>query len=415
MEEHYLPPAKDLQRKFRVWFRDLVFANPPVPAEENHSNGDLQNRFREWFRDSVSADPPFLAKENHSNEDLQKKFNEWFGDSVSADPPILAETNHSIGNPLGKLIAGINNILMRAKITRLSIGLFTGISAIGLLLTGMLVPPRVAALQPTETATVTAYTSIPALTSTPTSRASTSTHTPTPTFIKPTSTATATDIATTTPTFSNTLIWSLQEGLLSEVGPLDLGDQIRVYEASLKYVRTSEYKSRRLGEHINGPGYGAPSNICGPLSISILQEAGIVNPDLDPHDFWMLNPDDLGARKSLAQAFPPEKFGSSRIRDKLDEIDWNNNPLYPGDFVYIYAGSGGNFEHMLVVNRVDSQGRAYAVTNHNTEDGFIISEVLLYDPGRSDLGMFSTWTVWPNAELGSTGFGGFEVWRMRTP
>jgi hypothetical protein len=241
-------------------------------------------------------------------------------------------------------------------------------------------------------------------------------------LIKPTLPAIVKDAATDTPTisiptptFSNTVIWSLQEGYLSQVGPLELKDQIRVYEASLKFVRSSPYKSRRLGEQINGPGYGAPSNICGPLSISILQEAGIVDPALDPHDFWMLNPDDSGARKLLARAFPPERFRSSRIRLKLDEIDWTETPLYPGDFVYIYAGSGGNFEHMLVVNRVDSRGRAYAVTNHNTEDGFFISEVLLYDPDSSDLGMFSTWTVWPNAELGSTGFAGFEVWRLREP
>jgi hypothetical protein len=70
---------------------------------------------------------------------------------------------------------------------------------------------------------------------------------------------------------------------------------------------------------------------------------------------------------------------------------------------------------MLVVNRVDSQGRAYAVTNHNTENGFIISEVLLYDPNISDVGIFSVWTAWPKARLGSTGFGGFEVWRLRAP
>ena len=121
----------------------------------------------------------------------------------------------------------------------------------------------------------------------------------------------------------------------------------------------------------------------------------------------------LGARKALTEAFPPEKFRNSRTRTRLDEIDWHLNPLYPGDFLYIYAGNGGNFEHMLVVNRVDAQGRAYAFTNHNTENGFIISEVLLYDPNRSDLGMFATWTIWSSAELGSTGFAGFEVWRLR--
>jgi hypothetical protein len=299
---------------------------------------------------------------------------------------------------------------MRVEVKHLSIGLFIGMSIASLFIPGMIISPRVAAAQPMETttATPTAYTSTPAPTSTV--LPPTSTNTPTP-FLS----AATTDIVTATPAFSDLLLWSLQEGYLSQVGPLELGDQVRVYEASLKYIRPSEYKSRRLGEHINGLGYGAPSNICGPFSIAILKEAGIVSPDLDPHDFWMLNPDDSGARQSLAQAFPPNKFESSRIHVKLDEFDWVENPLYPGDFVYIYAGSGGNFEHMLVVNRVDSHGRAYAVTNHNTEDGFIITEVLLYDPARSDLGMFSTWAVWPNAELGSTGFGGFEVWRLREP
>ena len=70
---------------------------------------------------------------------------------------------------------------------------------------------------------------------------------------------------------------------------------------------------------------------------------------------------------------------------------------------------------MLVINRVASEGRAYAVTNHNTENGFIISEVLLYHPDKSDLGLFPVWTARPNAEKGATGFGGFELWRMRTP
>jgi hypothetical protein len=300
---------------------------------------------------------------------------------------------------------------MRAEIQYLSIGLFIGISATGLLLTGMYISPVVAATLPTATmtATLTTYTSVPTPTSTSTHRPPTSTFTPTPTLTKPTSTATA------TPTFSDTLMGLLQDGYLSQAGPLELRDQLRIYEASLKFVSISTEKNRLIGEEINGPGYGSPSNICGPLSISILQEAGFVNPDLDPHDFWLLNPDDMSDRKLLAKAFPPEKFGSYRTRVKLDEIDWNLSPLYPGDFIYTYAGRGGNFEHMLVVNRVDSQGRAYAVTNHNTENGFIISEVLLYDPNISDVGIFSVWTAWPKARLGATGFGGFEVWRLRVP
>ena len=365
-------------------------------------------------------------KENYLplTNDLQEKFYEWFSDPVSADPPFPAEANHSIRFFLRKLIVALNIIMRRAETKSLSLGLLIGMSATGLLLTGMVIPPRVAAPLPTEAtaATLTAYTSTPAPTSTSTIRPPTSTYTPTPTLIRPTSTATVTDTATATPTvpspnptFSDPMMGLLQDGYLSQVGPLGLREQIRVYESSLKYVRTSTEGSRLIGEQIAGLGYGSPSNICGPLSISILQEAGIVRPDLDPHAFWLLNPDVRNDRRLLSKAFPPGWFENIRFQIPLNKMDWRESPLYPGDFIYIYAGSGGNFEHMLVVNRVDADGRAYAVTNHKTSDGFIISEVLLYNPTDPDVGMFSVWTARPNAENGSTGFAGFELWRLREP
>lgn len=68
---------------------------------------------------------------------------------------------------------------------------------------------------------------------------------------------------------------------------------------------------------------------------------------------------------------------------------------------------------MLVVTRVDSLGRAYSVTNYNTEQGFIIDEALLYDPADSNAGLFSQWTEKQFAKLGSTGFAGYEVWRLK--
>ncbi len=190
---------------------------------------------------------------------------------------------------------------------------------------------------------------------------------------------------------------------------------IKIYETSLEYIRTNTEESRLLGEQINGPGYGAPSDICGPLSIAILQDAGLISSNLDPHAFWLLNPDVLDDRRLLAKTFPPDQFENRRYKIKLNKVDWNETPLYPGDFIYIYAGTGGNFEHMLVVNRVDADGRAYAVTNHKTPIGFIISEVLLYDPDDSNVGMFPVWTMRPNAESGSTGFDGYEIWRLRSP
>ena len=163
---------------------------------------------------------------------------------------------------------------------------------------------------------------------------------------------------------------------------------------------------------INHVRFSDPTTTCGPLSIAILQRAGILNEDLVPHDFFLINPD-LGKDRILIDStFPQDKYSDTRYKVRIDQFDWEANPLMPGDFVYIYSGTGGNFEHMLVVNRVDAQGRAYSVTNYDTEQGFIINEVMLYDPANSSAGFFSQWTEKQFAKLGSTGFAGFEVWRL---
>jgi len=295
---------------------------------------------------------------------------------------------------------------MRAGIKYLSIGLFIGVTATGLWLTWIFVPPRIPATIPTNTLTILA-----------------NTYTPRPTLTRQTATASTNYTATVTPTnpsptqtVSDALMGLLQDGYLSQVGPLSLINQIKVYEASLKYVGTNTDESRLIGEQINGIGYGSPSNICGPLSIAILQDAGLIDSFLIPYNYWLLNADLADDRRLLSKAFPPEQFESIRINTKLDEINWKENRLYPGDFIYLYAGYGGNFEHMLVINRVDAHGSAYAVTNHRTPSGFIISEVLLYDPADPEVGMFPAWTARENnAETGSTGFAGFEVWRSRSP
>jgi len=207
------------------------------------------------------------------------------------------------------------------------------------------------------------------------------------------------------------MIALLESGYISQRGPLSLEQQLNLFRSSLKYIRHTTEESRQLGNTINKRGEGAPGNICGPLAIAILQDAGIIRTSLSPHTFWLLNPDVLEDRKYLNSAFPPILFENIQYNHKLNEIDWKETPLYPGDFIYIYAGKGGNFEHMLVVNRVDTDGRAYSVTNYNTPDGFIIDEILLYDPADSSAGIFSLWTEHPYAKMGSTGFGGIEIWR----
>jgi hypothetical protein len=249
----------------------------------------------------------------------------------------------------------------------------------------------------------------------------------TPTFL-PTSTntptATATNTATPTPTFTPTPLPSptatlteiemkVANGEIAFTGPLKREQQIGLYEASLNFIAPTYELSKQMAVKINNARFSDPNTTCGPLSIAILQKAGLLSADLVPHSFFLINPD-LGIDRGIIKAtFPPEQYTDTRYKVRIDQNDWSSNPLEPGDFIYIYSGTGGNFEHMLVVTRVDSLGRAYSVTNYNTEQGFVINEALLYDPADSDLGLFSLWTEKQFSKLGSTGYAGYEVWRLK--
>jgi hypothetical protein len=248
--------------------------------------------------------------------------------------------------------------------------------------------------QPTYTTTATATATATVVTSTPTL-----TFTPTP---LPTTTATLTVVE-----------MKIANGEIVFAGPLLREQQIKLYEASLLFLAPTYEQSKRMSVLINSARFSDPNTTCGPLSAAILKEAGIFSEDFVPHDFFLINPDLGKDRVTIESAFPKEKYSDTRYRVRIDQFNWTANPLVPGDFVYVYSGTGGNFEHMLVVNRVDSKGRAYSVTNYNTEQGFVIDEALLYDPADSNVGLFSKWTERQFAKLGSTGYAGFEVWRLK--
>ncbi len=294
---------------------------------------------------------------------------------------------------------------MRSTIKYLGIGLIIGVTVP--ILAGVAAFYALPALQP-PTATA-----IP--TATPTQPATPS---PVPTFTpSPQPTATATLTATPVPptatlTDTERLI---QEGSLHFAGPLTNVEQIRLYEASLKYIATTSADSHRVSKEINGVGYGDPDNICGPLAAAMLRDAGILPPESVPHDFWLLDPLQVSGQQVLRAAFPSDRYDHTKTTTPINRMDWNSFPLVPGDFLFIWHGSWGNFDHMLVVTRVDKDLRAYAVTNYGTPDGFIINEALLYDPNDPSVGLFHTWTQERDAILGSTGFGGFELWRRRLP
>lgn len=266
-------------------------------------------------------------------------------------------------------------------------------------------------------------TSIPTSTSTstltPTATAYyTPTLTPTYTFT-PTLSNLPSPTSTSTPTITPTLTTTelkIQVGELFIIGPLTRSQQMDLYNSSQKFIAPTTEESTQMGEQINGIGYGSPTIICGPLSIAILQSAGLVqNETLVPFDFWLLNPFISKDRALLNRTFPPDQYENFDVETPLNEFEFLKFTLLPGDFLYIKHGSGGNFDHMLVINRVDSEGRAYSVTNYNTEQGFVINEVLLFDLNNPNAGIFRKWTEKRDAVNGSTGFGGFELWRLREP
>lgn len=243
-----------------------------------------------------------------------------------------------------------------------------------------------------------------------------STHTPTYTFT-PTFNNLPSPTNTHTPTVTATLTSTeikIEAGEVFIVGALLRDEQIKLYETSLGYIGETTELSTQIGEQINGIGYGSPTNICGPLSISILQSAGLLPTEgLVPFDFWLLNPLMTKDRALLNSVFPPEKFIHVDIATSIRELELSSFSLLPGDFLYIRHGSGGNFDHMMVVTRVDRVGRPYSVTNFNNGQGYIINEVMLYDMDNPTAGIFRKWTSRREAAEGATGYGGFELWRPR--
>lgn len=67
--------------------------------------------------------------------------------------------------------------------------------------------------------------------------------------------------------------------------PLNGEEQAQLHVAARAYISTDYYTIKANGERINGVGYGHPSNICGPLSIAILQDAQILSRNVIPYDF----------------------------------------------------------------------------------------------------------------------------------
>lgn len=197
---------------------------------------------------------------------------------------------------------------------------------------------------------------------------------------------------------------------------LTAAQRTRLAEAALAYVVDTEPEAIQVARSL---GYlhndGHPASVCGPLAIAILRQAGLISRYVDLHDFWLLNPRDSQNLRILERTFPKEDFLWFKSSQSTAEFDFSAFPLKAGDFLYLYAGDPGSFEHMLTVSRVDETGRAFSVTNFDTPEGYVIQEVMLYDPGQPGVGKFYDWTNRKNYRYGLTGFGGFDLWRFAKP
>ena len=191
----------------------------------------------------------------------------------------------------------------------------------------------------------------------------------------------------------------------------------RLYKASLAYLADDEEDAIYIARSLDYvPNAGHPASMCGPLAVGILRDAMLIDRYVDLESFWLLNPrDDYTVRAILEKYFPREHYQWYQTSTPINYYDFKSYPLYTGDFLYLFAGRRGTFEHMIVVTRVDDAGRAYSVSAQEDSNGYSIKEVMLYDPNSPGEGYFYEITDNANTEFGLTGLGGFWMWRRLTP
>ena len=154
------------------------------------------------------------------------------------------------------------------------------------------------------------------------------------------------------------------------------------------------------------------SNMCGPLSISILRRAALLGSWVEPRDFWLLNPrEDL---RTASNVFPNHLYDWFHFIEPIAQFDFFNFPLQAGDLLYLHGNQSDTFEHILAVNEVDHFGRAYTISNFFTDKGTVIEQRLLYDPNNQAAGQFKRWADRSiRNTIGNTGGAGFRVWRVK--
>jgi len=191
-----------------------------------------------------------------------------------------------------------------------------------------------------------------------------------------------------------------------------------LWDVSQEYIATTPDEADKVARSIaflDGKNESA-SLACGPISVAILKDAGLLPANTSTHDIWLLcarDREDCDGIKTLQREyFPLEEYDYLRVYESIRTYDFKSNPLQTGDWLYLFASENG-FDHMLVVTKVDTAGAAYTVTNINRGDGFIIIETPLYDPNNPGQGLVYEFTDNSRGDLGLSGNGGFLLIRKK--
>lgn len=184
--------------------------------------------------------------------------------------------------------------------------------------------------------------------------------------------------------------------------------------AAQKYLAADMQTATQVARAINWNVHlEAANTMCGPLTWSILRDAGAFPPGLGawtdgPQTFWLAKPTTNGRPWNL---FPAGTYRVYHFGTALSRFDFSTFPLVSGDVLYLYSEKDG-FDHILIVTETYSDGSVYTVTNltqQHPEALITVERRLLLH--LIDRGVGLARQEWEDRSNGRTGHAGFDVFR----
>lgn len=151
-----------------------------------------------------------------------------------------------------------------------------------------------------------------------------------------------------------------------------------------QYLADNEAEATMVAHSL---GVESPSNMCGDLAIRILKDMGVIPQTVSDNALHTADP--VKQWNRFLKVFPESEFEVIHIKTPAARYDFANNPLLPGDFIFLTGALYRGFGHMIAITEDDSSGHAYTVTNIWKKDGTTIRKIMVedlnipYDPNAS--------------------------------